>query len=78
MTTHEKFQLDALETHAQLCQRVTEFTESYTYFRDRQLARSCRDLFVGDNENRGLVGDLCPVRPDNQTERSSQEGRACH
>jgi DEAD/DEAH box helicase domain-containing protein len=72
MTTHDKFQLDALETHAQLCQRVTEFTESYTYFRDRQLARSCRDLFVGDNENRGLVGDLWvegiyPALPSSKT-----------
>jgi Lhr-like helicase len=72
MAAHEKFQLDALETHAQLCQRVSEFTESYTYLRDRQLASFCKDIFIGDSENRGLVGDLWvegiyPALPSSKT-----------
>jgi DEAD/DEAH box helicase domain-containing protein len=58
MTAHETFQLDALEAHAYLRQRITDFAESYTYLRDRQLAGACKDLFIGDSENRGLVGDL--------------------
>jgi len=74
MRVDENLQLDALSTHAKLRERLVQFAESSSYFRDHRLAEACRSLFLGDQERAGLVGDLWvegifPATPSSKTLR---------
>ncbi|HEU5413374.1 MAG TPA: DEAD/DEAH box helicase [Candidatus Angelobacter sp.] len=52
----DKFQLDAVDTHARLRSRLLEFIESRVYLRDPELLKQCMELFSDDHQ--GTVGDL--------------------